>query len=105
MTSLVRLTVLLTLAFAARPSLAFVCPQETLAAAPVNLPEGARCGGTCNTHGTCAHNLMCTQDETVPPNDDLQKMRMALLGTRASGTCTKAKPELSADKLKPQFML
>ncbi|CAJ1366440.1 unnamed protein product [Effrenium voratum] len=58
------------------PSWAFVCPPEMLKAAPVGLPAGSRCGGTCQAYGSCAAGLMCKQLEALP-----------LLGVRAAGEC------------------
>eukprot|EP00930_Biecheleria_cincta_P099286 TRINITY_DN90920_c0_g1_i1.p1 TRINITY_DN90920_c0_g1~~TRINITY_DN90920_c0_g1_i1.p1 ORF type:complete len:214 (-),score=46.50 TRINITY_DN90920_c0_g1_i1:40-651(-) len=75
---------LLLLATSALPAAAFVCPPETLQAAPANLQAGAKCGGTCNAHGSCAAGLECQQP---PPHQPL------LLGVQSAGVC--APPKLA----------
>ncbi|OQR90100.1 hypothetical protein ACHHYP_20237 [Achlya hypogyna] len=44
---------------------AFQCDPSSAKQAPVNLPEGAPCGGWCGATGTCAQGLHC--DEGLLP--------------------------------------
>eukprot|EP00931_Biecheleriopsis_adriatica_P069264 TRINITY_DN43124_c0_g1_i1.p1 TRINITY_DN43124_c0_g1~~TRINITY_DN43124_c0_g1_i1.p1 ORF type:complete len:230 (+),score=50.98 TRINITY_DN43124_c0_g1_i1:75-692(+) len=64
------------------PAAAFICPPESLKSAPVGLKAGDKCGGTCNTHGTCAEGLQCQPPKSLLP---------MLMGVQSAGTCV-AKP-------------
>merc|ERR1711879_951174 len=66
-------------------SLAFVCPPESLNAAPVGVPEGSECGGVCKSAGTCADGLVCEQQQEA--SNAFPKL--PLLGAAPNGICTK----------------
>ena len=57
-----------------------VCPPEMLKAAPVGLPAGSTCGGTCHAHGHCAAGLSCKQPHALIP----------VLGVQAAGVCVQS---------------
>ena len=59
---------------------ASVCPPEMLQAAPIGLPAGSKCGGTCPVHGHCAAGLSCQQPRTPIP----------VLGIQAAGVCVES---------------
>ncbi|CAK9061359.1 unnamed protein product [Durusdinium trenchii] len=59
---------------------AIVCPPEMLQAAPIGLPAGSKCGGTCHVHGHCAAGLSCQQPRTPIP----------VLGIQAAGVCVES---------------
>ena len=65
---------------------AIVCPPELVQGAPVGLSEGAKCGGTCNTHGSCAAGLRCKETPTTP-----------FLGVRPAGVCSSAGGHVALD--------
>ncbi|CAE7826610.1 unnamed protein product [Symbiodinium sp. CCMP2456] len=65
---------------------AIVCPPELVQGAPVGLSEGAKCGGTCNTHGSCAAGLRCKETPTTP-----------FLGVRPAGVCSSAGHHVALD--------
>ncbi|CAE7203231.1 unnamed protein product [Symbiodinium natans] len=64
---------------------AIVCPPELLQGAPVGRTEGSTCGGTCNTHGSCAAGLVCKEPSTP------------FLGVRPAGLCISAANRLALD--------
>eukprot|EP00927_Polykrikos_kofoidii_P058023 TRINITY_DN5230_c0_g1_i1.p1 TRINITY_DN5230_c0_g1~~TRINITY_DN5230_c0_g1_i1.p1 ORF type:complete len:224 (+),score=37.04 TRINITY_DN5230_c0_g1_i1:65-673(+) len=62
------------------PTAGFICPPETLKAAPVGLPLGSKCGGTCNAAGHCGTGLICKKPK-------LHGSAVMLLGISQEGIC------------------
>ena len=77
---------LLALATMVGCAVGIVCPPELLQGAPVGLGEGSTCGGTCNTHGSCAAGLVCKEASSSP-----------FLGVRPSGICSSATDRVDLD--------